>query len=66
MTSLVEALKPRVERIAISVSRAMALSGAYSGGASWNTYYKYPNRLTGELVQPDLHRVAAGIWLCRV
>ena len=62
MPNLVEALQPRVERIARSVSRAMKQGRAYSGGASWQDYDKYPNRIKGTLIREDAieWRLASG------
>ena len=62
MSNLVEALQPRIERIAVSVSRAMRQGNAYGGGASWQDYDKYPNRLKGELYSANAiaWRLASG------
>lgn len=53
MSSLVETLQPRVELISRSVSRVMKLGNAYGGGAAWENYDKYPNRIKGTLVSEN-------------
>ena len=50
MTSLVEALRPRAQKIAASVARTMKQAGTYS--ASWDTYHE-GEMLVGELVSQD-------------
>ena len=55
MTNLVEALRPRIERIAASVAYRMKVSGAYAGGASWDTY-RLGEHLVGELYAEDAIR----------